>query len=247
MRTLLLGSLLASQGWGGGPPALPEISILTEFDSATFPASWQGGEVRGAGVSLAPSEKDRSLGVLRKAFAKYPEGFLDRDLKRVFVLRRISFYGLDYGGTNSLDTVYVTNDGESNGYTDEFLEGAFHHEFSSILLRNHIGEFDLSAWRQANPPGFKYGNGGTEALRSGKASTKPSDETMAIGFVSQYSQASYEEDFNMVAESLFMGPKSFWSAVDRHPVLAKKVRLAISFYGKLDSTYTEAHFRSLAE
>ncbi|MCC6402962.1 MAG: hypothetical protein IT207_03040 [Fimbriimonadaceae bacterium] len=246
MRTLLLGMLLASQGWGGTAPASPDIPILTEFDSTTFPVSWQGGEIRGAGVSLTPSEKDRSLRVLKAAFAKYPDGFLERDLKRVFVLRRISFYGLDYGGTNSLDTVYVTNDGTANGYTDGFLERAFHHELSSILLRNHMQDFDLTAWRAANPGGFQYGEGGTDALRTGKANTQLNEEAMAAGFVSQYSQASYEEDFNMVAESLFMGPKEFWAAVDRHAALAKKVRLAIAFYGKLDASFTETHFRALA-
>lgn len=247
MRTLLLGTLLASRGLSGAPPSMPEVPIFTEFEASTFPASWLGGDIRGAGVSLAEQEKERSIRTVRRAFSKYPPNFLERDLKRVFVLRRISFYGLDYGGTNSLDTVYLANDGAANGYTDEFLEGAFHHEFSSILLRNHMDKFDLEAWRASNPPGFKYGAGGTEALRTGKASTKPSEEAMASGFVSEYSQASYEEDLNMVAESLFMGSADFWAAVERHPALAKKVRLAIGFYGELDASFTEEWFRKLAK
>lgn len=247
MRILLLGTFLASRAFSGAPAADPGVPILTEFTAETFPASWQTEEIRATAVSLAPEERARSLRVIEKALAKYPPAALSRELQRVYVLRRINFYGLDYGGTNSADTVYLANDGAANGYTDAYLEAAFHHELSSIVLRNRMAKFDVDAWKTANPTGFRYGDGGTAALRTGQASTAVDGRLMAEGFVSQYSKASLEEDFNMVAECLFMGRKAFWQGVADSPALAKKARLAIALYSTMDPKFDEPWFRALAE
>lgn len=247
MRLLLLGTFLASRAFSGAPALDPGVPVLTEFTAETFPASWQTADIRATAVSLSAEERARSLKVVAKAFSRYPDAVLDRELERVFVLRRINFYGLDYGGTNSSDTVYLANDGAANGYTDSYLEAAFHHELSSIVLRNHMARFDVDGWKAANPTGFRYGDGGTAALRTGQASTAVDERLMADGFVSQYSKASLEEDFNMVAECLFMGRESFWRGVDRHPALAKKAQLAIALYGTLDPVFNEAWFRTLSK
>jgi hypothetical protein len=244
-------SLIAALALGTGvlqstAPWAPPVSVRMDFTADTFPASWRTEEIRASGESLAAEERERSAAVLRRAFAKYPPGVLERSLQSVYVLRRITFYGLDYGGTNSNDTVYLANDGTANGYSDAFLEGAFHHEFSSIVLRNNMPKLDIAAWKAANPAGFTYGAGGTAALQAGRASTEMTDAMLEQGFVSQYSQASLEEDFNMVAECLFMGRKQFWAGAAKYPSIAAKARLAIELYGSLDPWFDEERFRSFA-
>jgi hypothetical protein len=222
------------------------VPILTTVTESTFPASWKDGDVAATAEPLDGAEVSRSLSAVRSAMAKYPSGVVEGLIKRVFILRRMTFYGLDYGGTNSRDTVYLTNQGEGLGYTDDYLRSAFHHELSSIVLRNRMDDFDSAAWNQANPPGFQYGAGGTEALRTGRASTEIDPALCEQGFLSQYSTASLEEDFNMVAENLFMGDAEFWECVDASPRLNRKVGLVIGLYGRLDPSFDLRFFRGLA-
>ena len=65
------------------------------------------------------------------------------------------------------------------------------------------------------------------------------------GFLTQYSTASQEEDFNMLAEGLFSGEPGFWTLVDEHALLKAKVSVVLGFYSKLDPQFDEAFFKSL--
>lgn len=233
-------------GQSGGAPALP-VPVATQVKKGMFPSSWTVREISASASSLPPEEVPRSLTALDRAMDKYPVSLLQRNLKRVYVLSRLAFYGVPYGGTNSADTVYLANGGKDFGFTDRYLEESFHHEFSSILLRNYPGIFDRRAWLAANPPGFKYLGDGTKAVRSGQASTKTSRRWQMDGFLAQYATASLEEDFNMIAEALMTGSQEFWSAVDQSPRLKQKVEVAVRFYSSLSGTFNEASFRSFVE
>lgn len=227
------------------PDRFRGIEITVETDSAMFPESWTKSPINAKAERLSVDESDRSITLVKKALSLYPDALLQGELKKVYVCRSIQFYGLDYGGTNSLDSVYLTNQGPTKGYTDSYIVGSFHHEFSSILLRNHFSNLDQSAWAKTNPSDFKYGAGGTEALRSGKASTKYDSTLAAKGFLTQYSQASQEEDFNMTVEGLFSGNSAFWSIYDTCSKFRAKAKLVVSFYSKLNRQFDEAYFRAL--
>jgi hypothetical protein len=212
-----------------------------------FPASWKRGEVRAFAESLDLTEVERSRDILRRAMDKYPDAVLQSNLRRVFVLGRLTFYGLPYGGTNSLDTLYLANRGRTEGFSDQYLEESFHHELSSILLRNFPEALDRKAWLSANPPGFVYRGDGTEAVRTGTASTRYSARWHAQGFLAQYGTASLEEDFNMVAEGLFAGGGNFWRIVSQYPRLRQKAKAAMRFYRQVSSAFSEETFRAYAE
>ncbi len=237
---------LVWMGQSGGALTLP-VPIFTAVRTGMFPSAWNVREISPVASSLEAGEVNRSFSILDRAMEKYPEGLLKRNLKRVYVMRRLSFYGVPYGGTNSSDTIYLANAGREMGFTDRFLEESFHHEFSSILLRNYPSLFDRRAWLQANPPGFKYLGDGTMAVRSGTASTKASPRLQADGFMAQYATASIEEDFNMVAEALLSGNSDFWKAVQNSPRLRQKADVAIRFYNALSGSFNETAFRSLTE
>lgn len=227
------------------PTGRPGVDIDVATSPSMFPDSWTKAPINAKAVPLADEESDRSMGLVRKALANYPASLLQKELKKVYVCQSIQFYGLDYGGTNSTDTVYLTNQGPERGYTDAYIVGSFHHEFSSILLRNHYSSLDEKAWMKCNPADFQYGSGGTDALRSGRASTKFDPKLAEQGFLTQYSQASLEEDFNMTAEGLFSGQPAFWSIFDEHPRFRRKAKLVVSFYAILNGQFNEAYFRSL--
>ena len=212
-----------------------------------FPPSWREAAINAQAMPLDPVEVARSERDAERALALYPVELVKKNLKAVYFIKEMRFYGLQYGGTNSADTVYVANAGEKSGYTDDFLTGAFHHEFSSILLRNYPDKFDEKAWRASNAPGVEYRQGGTESLRSGTADTSYVERFNVDGFLSQYGTSSVEEDFNTYAEALLTGDRAFWAVVERFPRVAAKKDLIVAFYAKLDPSFNERFFRLLVK
>lgn len=223
------------------------VSIRCDVDSQMFPVAWQGGAIQASAMPLDRSEVDRSVACATAALGVYPTELVKRNLRTVYFAKELRFFHIPYGGTNSLDAVYISNMGASQGYTDAFLRGAFHHEFSSILLRNYADQFDRAAWREANAPGTEYRDGGTQAIADGSADMKYRPKYNVDGFLNQYGTASIEEDFNTYAEALLSGDREFWGVVARYPRVAKKKDLAVAFYKSLDPQFTEDFFRTLAD
>lgn len=218
------------------------VRIDTDLDDTTFPASWKASPILATGKALAAKEIDRAVKNIRKGLAKYPESVLKRELKRVNLLKEMTFYGFPYGGTNSRDTVYVTDNGAELGYTDLYIESAFHHEFSSILLRNHPDYLDAAAWKKALPPDFAYRGDGLTSVKTGTASLAYDPELYKSGFLNQYATSSQEEDFNVTAEALMVGRKELWEGIEQEPMLKAKANAVMDFYAKVDKTFTREWF-----
>lgn len=237
-------TVLALVGVGGGER--PDIPITTSGESSIFPESWLAAPISASGEALAPELFERGTKLIERGLAKYPARVLQEHLKGVYLLAELRYSGVSTGGTNSLTKVYVTVGEPRLGYTDRHIEGVFHAEFSSILLRNRQSDFDAEAWVAANPPDFKYLGDGVEAVRQGKAGLTPADSYYEQGFLRQYSQSSMEEDFNGFAIALFCGDPKLWEIAAKFPRIDRKLRLAIAFYEKIDPSLTESYFRSLA-
>ncbi len=222
-------------------------NIVADINDSFFPSYWKTPEIKPTAVKIDDKEKARSLAAINKALPKYPSDLLSRNLKNIYIAKSIAFYGLQYGGTNSHDSIYVTNSGVRNGYTDLYLEEVVHHEFSSILLRNYAKVFPSADWKAALPADFVYRGDGTQSLREGSASTAHDPGFHAKGFICQYSTSSQEEDFNMLAQALFTGDAIFWKAYESFPALAKKTDVVIAFYSKMNPIFTKEKFRSFAQ
>ena len=82
-------------------------------------------------------------------------------------------------------------------------------------------------------------------MRAGQASDRPRAALYEAGFLTQYAQASMEEDFNSIASRLIMGDETLYAAVARHPKLRAKAELVIEFYGRLDPSFTRDRFHAL--
>lgn len=246
--TLWVAALLgiAAPNQAGKLPSMA-VPVLTQAGPDMFPHHWKAAQIAARAESLEAREIGRSVEAVRGAMDKYPLWLVKRNLRRVFVVRTLQFYGLDYGGTNSLDTLYLANSGRTNGFTDRFLEESFHHEFSSVLLRNYAGRLDRSAWAGANAPRTRYIGNGTEAVRQGASGLDYGARWHEMGFLCEYGAASLEEDFNTYAEGLFAGGRRFWRVVDAYPRVRAKARIAVRFYQALDASFNEDTFRAYAE
>ncbi|MBL0912589.1 MAG: hypothetical protein IBJ09_09470 [Bacteroidia bacterium] len=219
------------------------IPIYFECGAETFPAYWHTPEISAECSSLDREERDRSAELVKKAMAKYPVAVLQQNIKKVYVLKTIRFYGQPFGGTNSLDAVYLTNNGVSLGYTDSYIEQVFHHEFSSVLLRNFPAELDTGAWVHNNTA--PYGKGGVYALQSVSAGTVFDSLYWKHGFLYQYAQSDMENDFNSFAENIFAPNPGFWDAISHYPALQNKLNLIIAFYNRLNPAFTRDYFYTI--
>jgi hypothetical protein len=221
------------------------VRLVTSSDDHIFPELWRKTPINAKGEALAEGDFERVSAVFKRAFAKYPEAILTKNLKAVYVLSELKYSGVVAAGTNSTAAAYVKVGEIKKGYTDAGIEYTFHAEFSSILLRNRGTDFDAAAWQKLNPPDFKYSVGGVGAIRQGKASLQPDENLFRQGFRNQYAQSSLENDFNGYAAGLFMGDKQLWELAEKHAAIKGKLTITIAFYHAVEASLTEKHFREL--
>ena len=224
-----------------------KVYVGFNYSTDIFPESWRSMPINASGHQMDRNEIQRSKVIIARALAKYPEVIFEYNLKFVYFLKDMKFYDVGYGGTNSADAVYLTNQGVSAGYTARYLEQTFHHEFSSILFRNYPSFLDTTEWKAANGPGFLYNDpeNGVGAIRNNQSSQVFDTLLCQKGILTQYAASGIENDINTLAQNLFRPEKDFWVFTDRFPRIKKKVNLLIGFYGKISAVYTEAYFRKM--
>ncbi|MEI6883785.1 MAG: hypothetical protein WCO02_04815 [Bacteroidota bacterium] len=221
------------------------VELLFPTDTRIFPQQWSGKKVNPDVRPVSPEEFGRLEDLITHALSKYPVELLNNYLDKVFVVKSMRFYGLPYGGTNYQHSIFLSDDTDNQWFTDDYIEQVFHHEFSSILIRNFSLYFDKTRWLALNPPSFRYGKGGAEAIQNGVSSMSLDPDLIEKGFLSQYSTASLEEDINVFAQNIFTGGREFWRLVELNDTIREKTRIMIKFYHSIDPMFTEAYFRSL--
>lgn len=220
---------------------VPVVSLATAGPEI-FPQSWLTAKVNAQATILDASQRERALALVARALAKYPAVVLRTHLQRVYVVGSLAYSGVPTGGTNSRSAVYLANSGKA---ADAVLEGIFHAEFSSILLRNLPQHLDTKQWQEINPPDFRYLGSGVQAIKQQKASRRLDAALQEAGFLHSYAQASLEEDFNSIASRLLMGDEGLWRAVTQFPKVKEKTLLVMAFYGRLHPQFTQSWFEAL--
>jgi len=240
LSCFIVTSAILAQSSVTDPRSGIEIIFVAEDDM--FPDSWMDEETNGKASSLDPSEYDRSAEIVQKALDKYPVAVLTANLKKIYVVSYLNFFGVGYGGTNSNDVVYMSNQGVNQGYTDYYIEQTFHHEFSSILMRNYADLFFESKWEAINKTDFTYGEGGVTEITEGKAGTDFDIEFHREGFLYQYAMSGVENDLNSIAENLFCPDEQFWTVYENYPRVKQKVLLTIKLYNSIDDKFCKEYF-----
>ncbi len=223
------------------------VLVSFRYSPIIFPESWQPAPISAWGEKIDEAETQRCKKVMVTALGKYPASLLKKELKIVYFLKAMKFYNVGYGGTNSNDALYLTDDGIAAGYTNLYLEQTFHHEFSSILFRNHPDFLDEVAWRSANMAQFDYNDpeNGVGAIRNNQSSQALDTLLCEKGFLTQYALSGMENDLNTIAQNIFSPSENFWEIVDKYPRIKKKVDVFIAFYNKLNPLFTYSYFRKL--
>ncbi len=236
----IFAAVALSQAQEPQPATSPEI-ILNQASSDIFPKNWQGGRVNASAEPLLADQVDRMRGLVDRALGKYPPALLETTLKKVYGLGHLEYHGVATGGTRSSSSIYVVC---KPRYSDTAVESIIHGEYSSILFQQFAKHFDSEAWKRQNAKGASYLGSGVAAVKAGKTSGEMKPELNEQGFISEYAQASIEEDFNSHVARLFIGDEAYWQALEKYPRLKAKAELVMSFYAKMNGEFSEAKFVS---
>ncbi len=223
------------------------VQILSHLDPDMFPASWD--DPSEPTVAEEPEAKLIAGGVrgVLLALHKYPTSLLRANLKRVYLVQNLLVDGVETGGVNApeLKTIYVDLDNVTRLDEPVWAEETIHHEFAHLLTDIHSNDFSEETWAKLNKPGFKYGDGGTEAIRTGHDGGDITDEYLQKGFAEEYGMSDIQEDFATLTERIFVGDVLVRKAAARYPIVGRKVDRIISFYETLNPAMTKDYFRHL--
>lgn len=246
--------------------ALPihgEDFITFPENRSFLPKSWIEEPIDASIEALDLELKNEAEAILKRAIKKYPAKLLERSLKGVAVVGSLRFYNVGYGGTymaNSRRIVLVYRE----TFDAKGFEQRFHHELSSLLLKQNEALFEAKRWTSANRPDFSYRAAGTveeqtgdrsEATRvlaaeqkktggSGSSLLQLDTNLMKEGFLTPYNLVSIEQDLNETAAHLFTNP-DLWQLCLLHPRIDQKVDVLIDFYRALDQSLDRRYFREL--
>ena len=226
-----------------------EDGIVFTADEDIFPSYWYEPDINAKAESLAEEEIERSKKIVLSALDKYPAKVLKENLEKLYVLKSMNFFGVDFGATYVEDRVYMANSGIDMGYSDIIIEKEFHHEFSSILFINYYYLFKESDWRQINPADFVYFDeetGGAGAIKEEKASEEFDPKMHEVGFLYEYAQSTLENDFNSFAENIFVNDGSFFELVEGYEKLSLKLDLIVDFYSSINPEFTLEYFKKIS-
>lgn len=234
-------------------------------DNSFLPKSWIAAPIQANVEPLKEELKADAERIVRNAIAKYPVRLREEFLNGVSIVGSLRFYDVGYGGTymsNGKRIVLVYR----AKFDDRGFEQRFHHEFSSILLKQNEPLFEKSRWTSSNPDGFTYRAAGvieekngdrSEATRvlaeeqkktggSGSGLLRLNGDLMKQGFLTLYNRVSIEQDFNETAAHLFTNP-TIWKYCAEFPRIDQKVDVLVDFYRELDPEMDRLYFRNLTK
>ncbi len=209
-----------------GSPSGPEIS----FDL-------KRAERVNAGSMMQAEKRDPSdvILALKRAFAHYPEEFLRREVKTVYIVSTMkSEDGVEYGGT-------VGDDGKSvilavEDVTPDWVESTFHHETAHLLMEHHGNDFPRKKWNQTAAPTFRYdhvSDGGYGALKSGDANDVPDPQLNAQGLLNAYGASCFDEDWATFAAGVIGATTEFTKLTKRYPRIFRRAKVVEEFYERV--------------
>ncbi len=176
--------------------------------------------------------------LLLEAFGKYPVRVIKQHLNAIHFAKDINQHGFRYSG--SVDpyrrVIYLVDDGWKD---DRQAMRTFHHEFSSLLLNQK--SLLLNPWIEQNPKDFKYLVKKVKHWDEIKITGQGTQPIYEKGFVTDYGQVSFENDFNEYSAMIFTYPDKFKQVMEKYPRVRGKFLVWLKFYKKIDPIFTEEY------
>lgn len=211
------------------------VKVVTNVNTL-IPQYWIDYPVSGKYSKLSPNLYKKAASYIKIALAEYPKNFLKKHLHNIGICDTLSFYDVPYGGTAVYDnhSIIIT---VSSKTQESWFVATIHHELNHLLV--YWNNFPQDIWRQTNKPGFKYGNGGVEAIKNKKSSVDRTEAAFREGFVCEYGQSDINEDIATFSEYAIQERADFLTRAVKYPIIKRKFDILKSFYYQLDKRFDE--------
>lgn len=227
-----------------------QLEVSYEDPILDVPYEWQRPPFNMQMIPLEPAHYALAEIALTKALKAYPDKVIQDYLKKISLSKQMYLYGEKFAGTYiyfdpqiygpmARHEIYLAESDSNDPYL--FLIDTFHHEFSSVLLRSK--PFPEAQWRAVHAKEFAYlyenqQYAGFEALKEGLSSELKSD-LFAQGFLSGYSQASFEEDLNVFSAYALGAYEYLATLAQQHARLAAKLKIWLNYYNSIDPGFQQ--------
>lgn len=186
-------------------------------------------------------QKEYWAAVVNRVLTAYPPETLRKCMDSLVIVEFLKLKNIAAAGYAADRQCFIAVSNRIRPRTVESVESTIHHELSSLLLDKHFLCLSEWQWKLINPKDFQYlGWSGV----SNSAVLDSSEAMKEDGFFRRYAKSSVGNDFNTIAEYLFMGSEELWSDVERHPRIRKKVDLTIDVYECIDKSFSRQFFLS---
>ena len=161
------------------------------WQAPVFPADTTWGKINGHAADAADLARYRRL--FCEEFSLYPRTLIEKTkLKRIVLCQGLTFAGQRRFAIPDFEHDAYYLDVGSKDQTDHYLCKVIHHDLFHIIDYRDDGLlYEDERWKMLNPPDFKYGKGGAEALND---STTGELTDRYPGFLNHYSTTGVEED-----------------------------------------------------
>jgi len=220
------------------------IQIIYNVGSDFLTKEAQQPPKNGKAPQIECFEIARFARLLPQILQQYPMKLISTNISAIKLTKQLVFYGVKYGASYTGDVIYLSNNGYGNGFTDFYIQQSFHHEFSSLLMRNY--NFPVQKWLDANKPGFQYTIDFESVIASIDEDTDLGGEIQYYqnGVIAKYSYTTYENDFNLFAQMVFNEPERLKELVKKYPIIKKKYLIVKEFYLSISPFFAET-FRKI--
>ena len=209
---------------------LREYGVMVDTPATSKKWTWLP-EIRASATPL-PSKAARTVDCrLLLALAAYPARMVRPRLKKIVVVKILRVGGMRYGGTYRDKVLYLA----AGDHPNLDLTRAFHHEFSSLLMKS--APFPDKAWQAIHDSGPVYGKGGRWAIYMGRTGVGTVD-LYRKGFFRPYALADLENDFNVFSDTAMTYPHWARTMAARYPRLGQKWKTWCAFLKSLDKAFT---------
>jgi len=152
--------------------------------------------------------------MLKKFLRCYRPAILKRNLNKIFLLGQIYVGDTEISGTYSLSNKAIVL-----AAWEDMLYFA-HHEFSSILMG--VYPLDRESWQRYNGAAYIHW--------TNYKKMKKSRRLRQLGFYYDYSQVSFEEDFNVLAGMALAKPRHTARMIKPYSRIGGKIAIVKKFY-----------------
>ncbi|MGF1462268.1 MAG: hypothetical protein ACFB2Z_03725 [Maricaulaceae bacterium] len=179
-----------------------------------------------------------ALSAVQSALTAYPESPLRQSGPALVLAGDVTLLGVEVGGTvQTPNVVILATRYMFGGLGTRDLKNTFHHEYSSILLREYV--FPAEAWRDTLPDGFSFPETDSERLAATQVYADDLREYHQLGFVSDYGASSFENDVNTYAELLMGDPARLKQLSDQYAKIRAKKELILKFYVGINPDFVQ--------